>query len=477
MSSLAIVWFRRDLRLSDNPALASALANHDRVLPLFVHAPYEEAPWLPGAASCWWLHHALTDLRSQLGDKLLIRRGDSLTTLLDLIGCTGAEAVYWNRLYEPSIVRRDTEIKTALQGAGVRVASCNAGLLFEPGEVQNRQGGAYRVFTPYWKRLLEFGLPQQATDMPPLEGRALEGRVLEGELLAGLGGCCVDDLGLLPAVPWDQAFPSFWQPSRMGAEARLEEFVATDLRHYAHGRDIPAKEQVSRLSPYLHFGQLGPREVVHACRNTKQAAADFLREIGWREFAHHLLFHFPHTSDAPLDERFAAFRWREDQAALQTWQKGETGIPLVDAGMRQLWATGWMHNRVRMIVASFLTKNLLLSWQTGARWFWDTLVDADLASNSFGWQWTAGCGADAAPYFRVFNPVLQGERFDPRGDYVRLWVPELSHLALKWVHRPWEAPASALRDAGVVLGKDYPFPIVDLKATRLRALEAWGQAK
>jgi deoxyribodipyrimidine photo-lyase len=470
--SLAIVWFRRDLRLVDNPALAAALANHERVLLLYIHAPDEEAPWQPGAASCWWLHHALTDLAAQLKGALLIRAGGSLSSLLYLVERTSAAAVYWNRLYEPAAVRRDTEIKSALSRAGVRVASDNAALLFEPWEVQNRQGGAYRVFTPFWKRLLEFGLPQRPVDVPSLDGRCLE-----GPALAGLGGRSVDDLKLLPALSWDEGLARAWRPTRVGAEARLDEFVACDLRHYAQGRDFPGREEVSRLSPYLHFGQLGPREVVHACRNERHLAADFLREIGWREFAHHLLFHFPHTSDKPMDERFAVFPWRDDGVALRAWQKGETGIPLVDAGMRQLWTTGWMHNRVRMIVASFLTKNLLLSWQSGASWFWDTLVDADMASNSLGWQWTAGCGADAAPFFRVFNPVLQGEKFDPVGDYVRHWVPELSGLPSKWVHRPWEAPEGILRESAVVLGRDYPRPVADLKATRLRALDAWGRVK
>jgi deoxyribodipyrimidine photo-lyase len=300
--------------------------------------------------------------------------------------------------------------------------------------------------------------------------------LVEGEARTALGGLALEELELLPGIPWDRGMTAAWVPSRSAAEARLEEFVATDLRRYAAGRDLPAEEWVSRLSPYLHFGQLGPREVVAACP-TGGEAADFLRELGWREFAHHLLYHFPHTSDAPLDQRFDGFPWRDDEAQLHAWQRGETGIPLIDAGMRQLWDTGWMHNRVRMIVASFLTKNLLLPWQAGARWFWDTLVDADLASNTLGWQWTAGCGADAAPYFRVFNPVLQGEKFDPEGEYVRRWVPTLAGLPAKWVHRPWQAPPEVLASAGVKLGDDYPQPLVDLKATRSRALEAWGRIR
>jgi deoxyribodipyrimidine photo-lyase len=471
--SLAIVWFRRDLRLADNPALAAALANHERVLPLYIHAPDEESPWAPGAASRWWLHHALSDLAQQLGGRLLIRHGPSLDTLEALLAHSGAQAVYWNRLYEPAAIARDSAVKKALRAAGVRAESANAALLFEPWEIANRQGSPFKVFTPFWRRLNEAGLPRAAVEVPAPAAR----RLAQPRLLEGLGGAALDELGLLPELDWDAGIAAAWQPSRAAAEARLEEFLASGVRRYAQGRDRPAANDVSRLSPYLHFGQLGPREVAAACRAVRHDTADFMRELGWREFAHHLLYHFPHTTDAPMDGRFAAFPWRDDMAQLAAWQQGRTGIPLVDAGMRQLWDSGWMHNRVRMVVASFLTKNLLHAWQQGAAWFWDTLVDADLASNSLGWQWTAGCGADAAPFFRVFNPVLQGEKFDPDGAYVRRWVPELAELPAKWVHRPWEAPDQVLVEAGVALDQTYPRPIVDLKATRRRALEAWGTIK
>ena len=471
--SLAVVWFRRDLRLADNPALAAALANHDRILPVYIHAPEEEAPWQPGAASRWWLQHALADLSGQLRGRLLIRQGPSLEALTTLLEDSDAQAVYWNRLYEPAAIARDTAVKQALREAGVRAESANAALLFEPWEIANRQGGPFKVFTPFWRRLVEAGLPRAAVEVTAVEAR----RLVQPRQLDRLDGVGLDALGLLPELDWDAGIAAAWQPTRAAAEARLEEFLASGVRHYAQGRDRPADDHVSRLSPYLHFGQLGPREVAVACRAVRHDTADFLRELGWREFAHHLLFHFPHTSDEPMDERFAAFPWREDAAQLAAWQQGRTGIPLVDAGMRELWATGWMHNRVRMVVASFLTKNLLHPWQLGAAWFWDTLVDADLANNSLGWQWTAGCGADAAPFFRVFNPLLQGEKFDADGAYVRHWVPELADLPAKWVHRPAEAPAAVLEEAGVVLDETYPRPIVDLKATRRRALEAWGTIK
>ena len=465
-ASIAIVWFRRDLRLHDNPALTQALREHDRILPVYVHAPDEEAPWSPGGASSWWLHHALGDLDRQLGGRLLLRHGPSLDTLLALCADVGAEAVYWNRLYEPARVQRDTLVKRALRERGVGAYSFGAGYLFEPWEVMNREGKPFRVFTPFWRALRGIGLPDRP--LPPVDA---SGRLMPAE--SSPGSLALDDLGLLPRVRWDTGLAAAWTPTRAAAEARLDEFVATDLARYANGRDLPARDQVSRLSPYLHFGQLGPREAVAACRG-RSDAEPFLRELGWREFAAVQLYHFPHTAELPMDERFRGFAWRDDPAQLAAWQRGLTGVPMVDAGMRQLWHTGWMHNRVRMIVASFLTKNLLLPWQAGARWFWDTLVDADLASNSLGWQWAAGSGADAAPYFRVFNPVLQGEKFDASGDYVRRWVPELSAMPAKWMHKPWEAPAAVRADAGVRLDGNYPAPIVDLKSSRQRALDRWA---
>ncbi len=470
--SVGILWFRRDLRLHDNPALNAAVAQHRQILPVYLHAPDEESPWTPGAASRWWLHHALVDLSHQLGERLLIQRGSSEACLRELIVRSGATAVYWNRLYEPAIIRRDSHLKKLLRDLGVTVHSYNAALLFEPWEVTNRQGAPFRVFTPYWKHLCAATLPDKPLAAPDLARRLLSRRRIDE-----LGNLAPAGLGLQPRIAWDQGIAAAWQPSRAAAEARLDEFLASDLRHYPQGRDYPGQDRVSFLSPYLHFGQLGPREVAGASRDAGPGKADFLRELGWREFAYHQLYHFPHTSDAPMDPRFEAFPWREDPAQLRAWQQARTGIPLVDAGMRQLWVSGWMHNRVRMVVASFLTKNLLLPWQAGARWFWDTLVDADLASNSLGWQWTAGSGVDAAPYFRIFNPVLQGARFDPRGTYVKSWVPELAKLPDKWLHRPWEAPAPVLTAASLKLGENYPRPIVDLKASRQRALDAWGQIK
>ncbi|MCB1774312.1 MAG: deoxyribodipyrimidine photo-lyase, partial [Gammaproteobacteria bacterium] len=335
--SLAIVWFRRDLRLHDNPALVHALANHQRVVALYIHAPEEDGDWAPGGASLWWLHHALADLDEQLLGRLVLRRGGSVEELTRLVDQAGAAAVYWNRLYEPAAIARDTAIKQDLRARGVEVESFAASLLFEPWRVLNRQGQPFRVFTPYWKHLVAQGLPdnQAAVDKADIASGVVDAA-------AEWSSLPLSTLGLLPTIPWDQGIAAAWRVSRAAAEARLDEFVATELDRYDTGRDLPATEQVSRLSPYLHFGQLGPREVVAACRGAGGVALPFLRELGWREFAAYQLYHFPHTSDQPLDDRFAHFPWRDDPVQLRAWQQGQTGVPLVDAGMRQLWQTGWM---------------------------------------------------------------------------------------------------------------------------------------
>lgn len=475
--STALIWFRRDLRLADNPALCAALEQAERVVPVYIHARDEEGDWAPGEASRWWLHHSLKQLGhdlAALGAPLVMRCGPSLDTLQELLRETGASQVYWNRLYEPDTVRRDTHIKQALQAQGVQVRSFNAALLLEPWVVQNRSGEPYRVFTPYWKACQAQGALDVSLQPRPGPG------VLTAE---GSRSDPLESLGLLPLIPWDAGLAKAWTPGEEGAHTALEAFLDRALADYGEARNLPDRLGTSHLSPHLHFGEISPRQVVHACQRAvaegRHSGADasvkgFLGEIGWREFGHHLLFHFPHTPLQPLEARFEDFPWPpRDDDALRAWQRGRTGLPIVDAGMRELWTTGWMHNRVRMITASLLTKNLLIHWREGARWFWDTLVDADLASNTLGWQWTAGCGADAAPYFRVFNPVLQGERFDPGGGYVRHWVPELKALPDKYLHKPWQAPESVLRGAGVRLGRDYPQPIVDLAASRRQALAAW----
>jgi deoxyribodipyrimidine photo-lyase len=469
----AILWLRRDLRLTDNPALNAALAHGGPVLPLYIDAPESEAPWAPGGASRWWLHHSLAALDQALrqrGTSLLIARGQPLQVLRALCRETGADAVFWNRQYEPAAIARDTEIKTALQEDGIEVHSSNGTLWREPWQIRTGGNEPYRVFTPFWRNLAA-QLPEPRVSAAP-ERMAAPERVPRSLQLK--------DLDLLPSLGWAGEFPAHWQPGEAGALELLAGFVETDLGAYRSQRDLPAVDASSRLSAHLHFGELSPQQVQAATRRGAGDAEPYLRQLGWREFAHHLLYHYPHTAQQPLNPKFAAFPWRhvaDYGDDLRAWQRGRTGIPIVDAGMRQLWRSGWMHNRVRMLVASLLTKNLLIPWQEGARWFWDTLLDASLANNTMGWQWVAGCGADAAPYFRIFNPVLQSQKFDAHGVYIRRWIPELARLPDDALHAPWLAKPAVLAQAGVRLGHHYPLPIVDLAASRERALAAYAQIK
>ena len=422
MSATTIVWFRHDLRLDDNPALAAAAAR-GRIVPVFIWAPEEESPWEPGAASRWWLHHSLTTLAKALdkaGTPLVIRRGPSLEALQTLAREVTATDVVWNRRYEPAVIARDTRIKKALAADGLAAESFNGSLLFEPMQVATKEGRPYQVFTPFWRSLL--GRDEPAAPV----GAA--GRLKPAG--NGIASTPIDSLGLLPAIDWAGTMRTTWTPGEAGAGERLDQFLGGAIGAYGTDRDRPDRLGTSSLSAHLHFGEISPRRIWHAVRAAvggRPAATItggpevYLRELGWREFANHLLYHFPHTASAPLRADYARFPWADDPVGLRAWQRGRTGFPIVDAGMRQLWDTGWMHNRVRMIVASFLVKDLRISWLEGARWFWDTLVDADLAANTLGWQWAAGCGADAAPYFRIFNPTSQAKKFDPDGSYVRRW--------------------------------------------------------
>jgi len=427
MADTTIVWFRHDLRLDDHPALAAA-AVRGAVVPVFIWAPEEESPWEPGAASRWWLHQSLAQLAAALlaaGAPLVIRRGPSLEALRTLARECSATHVAWNRRYEPAVIRRDTAIKQALAADGLTVESHNGSLLFEPMRVATKEGRPYQVFTPFWRALLARAEPDEPVPPP----RKLRSAVAAGA--AARRPLALADLGLEPTIDWAGTMRTTWSPGEAGARRRLDAFRSGAITSYATERDRPDHDGTSGLSPHLHFGEISPRRVWHAVRESVGGAAAaaisggpevFLRELGWREFANHLLYHFPHTTDAPLRADYARFPWADDPVGLRAWQRGRTGYPIVDAGMRQLWATGWMHNRVRMIVASFLVKDLRVSWLEGARWFWDTLVDADLAANTLGWQWAAGCGADAAPYFRIFNPTSQAEKFDPDRAYVGRWA-------------------------------------------------------
>ncbi|ATQ68791.1 MULTISPECIES: cryptochrome/photolyase family protein [Methylosinus] len=472
MTAPLILWFRRDLRLTDNLALAAAATTGAPLVALFILDEDDDPPL--GGAARWWLHHSLVSLTHDLRERglsLTLRRGPSAASLTRLVPETGARAVFWSRVYEPAALRRDGEIETMLRASGVEAQSFSGALLFEPGEIRSAQGRAFRVFAPFWRAaqaIVAPGAPKPA----PTRLRAAPAPRSER----------LEDWGLTPREPdWAGGLRDAWRPGESGARARLDAFVEDGVRDYAAARDFPAKDNVSRLSPHLHWGEIGPRQVWRAIEGADAPRADiaaFLRELGWREFCHHILLDHPSLPEAPLDPDFARFPWAQDDGTLfRAWARGATGYPFVDAGMRQLWLTGWMHNRLRMIVASFLVKHLLLDWREGERWFFDTLVDADLSSNAFNWQWAAGCGADAAPYFRIFNPVLQGEKYDADGAFVRRFVPELARLDAHYIHRPWTAPEQKLREAGVRLGETYPLAIIDLAAARRRALDAFDSCR
>lgn len=464
-----ILWFRRDLRLHDNPALEHAFAAGRPVICLYILDP-AQAGRAPGAASEWWLDKSLRALSAALaerGARLVLRRGDSESELRRLIDETGADAIFMNRLFEPEGFTHDADVAHALKAEGVACHGYNGALLARPGSVLNGSGGPYKVFTPFLKALLA------QIEAPP---HTLGPRDMSGA--PNVDSDDIDDWGLHPRRPdWSGGFD--WTPGEAGAAEALSRFTARGLKIYGKGRDHPAEPGCSRLSPHLHWGEISPWRVVGAARDAAAAgrvpsaeAEKFVAEIGWREFSAHLLHHFPTLPERAFRPEYEAFPWIDDEAAFTAWSRGRTGYPIVDAGMRQLWTTGWMHNRVRMIVASFLIKDLLIDWRRGEAWFWDTLVDADLASNVQNWQWVAGSGADAAPYFRIFNPITQGEKFDPSGAYVRRWIPELKGLGDKWLHAPWTAPPEVLLGADVRLGTDYPKPIVDHAAARDRALSA-----
>ena len=465
MTAPVLLWLRRELRLTDNPALRAALATGRPVIPVFVLDDETPGPWAPGGASRWWLHHSLAALGAELaarGAPLVLRRGRFDFEIARLVAETGAVEVHAGIPTEPWARAAYRTVIDVIAPAKLRCTM--TALLHHPDEIRTQAGTPYGVFTPFGRAVRAHGpiaLPEPAPAHIP-------------------GGAAVasDDLeswGLLPAAPdWAGGLRTAWSPGEAGAQARLGEFVADSLAQYRARRDLPGTDGTSRLSPYLAWGEISPRQVWHASAAPTASGEKFRDEVLWREFAAHLLWHNPTLPDAPLKREFAAMPWRDDAAGLRAWQRGRTGIPIVDAGMRQLWQTGWMHNRVRMIVASFLVKHLMLPWQAGEAWFWDTLVDADLAQNAASWQWVAGCGADAAPYFRVFNPVLQGRKFDPDGAYVRRYVPELAALPDSVIHAPWEAPALVREAAGIRLGVTYPAPVVELAAGRDRALQAFA---
>lgn len=471
-----IVWFRRDLRLSDNPALHAAHSAGARILPVYILDDENAGEWKMGGASRFWLHHSLASLDDSLGGSLVRLKGDARRALRKLVKDTGATAVYWNRCYEPWRIARDKDIKADLKEDGVTAESFNGSLLWEPWDVLKDDGTPYKVFTPFYRK----GCLSKTAPREPLE------KPQNPEFAKHEGSLSLEELHLLPQKPeprWDRKMEQYWEIGEEGAKKAMHHFMDHGLKNYKDGRDLMTGDHCSHLSPRLHFGELSPNQVWYAAKHKGEAEGwtrdldHFHSELGWREFSYSLLYHFPTLPRKNLQSKFDAFPWEKNDTALHAWKHGQTGYPVVDAAMRELWETGYMHNRSRMVVGSFLVKNLLLHWHLGEEWFWDCLCDADLPNNSASWQWIAGCGADAAPYFRIFNPVSQGEKFDTDGKYVRRFVPELKDMPDKYLHRPWEAPDDVLKKAGVILGKTYPRPIVDHGEARDRALSAFQSLK
>ncbi len=472
-----VVWFRQDLRLKDHPALAKAVAEGDAVVPLYILDDDVPGQWRSGGASRWWLHHSLAALSSDLekiGSRLVLQRGSVHEVLPAIAKSVGASAVFTSRMYEPWAVAAEQDLHEILKEKGVELRRFAGSLLKEPEAIQTQTGGPYKVYTPFWRALSSGMSPRKPLAKP--KAVPAPSKWPKSDKLTSWK--------LLPTKPnWAKGFEDAWLPGELGAHKRLKSFLTEAVQGYHEQRNRPDIEATSRLSPHLHFGEISPAAIWYATANAGDAGVNdkdyetFLKELVWREFSAHLLFHFPSLPDTPFRPEFAQFPWKEDKSALEAWQRGQTGYPIVDAGMRELWATGWMHNRVRMIAASFLIKDLLIPWQAGEAWFWDTLVDADLASNSASWQWVAGSGADAAPYFRIFNPITQGEKFDPNADYVRKWVPEIAGLPDKHIHAPWTAPEDALAKAKVTLGETYPHPIVDHAEARKAALAGYARVK
>ena len=463
MSNNCILWFRKDLRLDDNPALLEAI-EHENVIPLFVFDPNIDEYARIGGASLWWLERSLVSLNNQLNNKLRVLVGNSYDLIFNICEDKKIESVYWNRCYEPDRIVVDTEIKTKLKDNNIQVKSFNASLLWEPWKIKNKSGNFYKVFTPFYKRgCLQSDKPRTPLKKPKKNNfLKLDGNFKDYEFKYKES-----------ENKWYAKFKKYWEPSEFNAHNSFENFLATSSEQYAEGRNFPSKKNVSRMSPYLHWGQISPFKLWHDAKNNMKGTSleTFLSELAWREFSYHLLYYYPDINKNNLKPKFNNLKWSNDDDLLDKWKKGETGYPIVDAGMRELWQTGYMHNRLRMVTASFLIKNLLIHWKFGEQWFWDCLLDADLASNSASWQWVAGTGSDAAPFFRIFNPMTQAQKFDKEGVYIRKYVPEIAKLPNKFIFNPWLADKQTLKDSNVELGTNYPFPIIDYTSSRKRALE------
>jgi deoxyribodipyrimidine photo-lyase len=465
---MIIHWFRQDLRLTDNPALFEAV-KEGKILPIYILDEENEEPYKTGMASKVWLHYALKALNSSLDNKLLIFRGNATQIFKELILKFDIKSVYWNRCYEPWIIKRDTELKKQLEQQNILVRTFNGSLLWEPWESLKEDGQPYKVFTPYYKKNSTNLKPRQPLNKP---------KNIDIEII-NVDYPDISYLNLLPSHNWHEPLLKLWDISEQGALDRVHNFIDNGLATYKTDRNFPAKNNTSGLSPYLHFGQISPNQIWYSVKfyELEIDIVNFCTELGWRDFSNNLLYYFPELTNKNLKSQFDKFPWKNNNILLDKWQKGQTGYPIIDAGMRELWQTGFMHNRVRMIVGSFLVKNLMIHWQEGERWFRDCLFDADAANNSAGWQWVAGSGADAAPFFRIFNPVTQGQRFDPEGTYIRKYVPELKNLPNEYLFSPWMAPKDILIKAGVQIGSNYPEPIVDIKSSRQEALDAYASIK
>jgi len=467
---IAILWIHNDFRLHDNLALAEA-AGFDELIPVYIWDERNSNPWKTGGASKWWLHQTLQIFQKrlvELGSDLILLKGPPEEQLKQIAIRSGASTVLWNRSYDPSESNIVKSAQNALHSL-LDFKSLQGNILCSPEELRKKDGSPYLVYTPFWKNFLaKYAVtnPTKKKNLPPLPKEVIG------------TGFCVEDLNLLSDSLWHEAFHKCWKPGEEEALKKVRRFFKKNLQRYNKDRDFPEIEGTSMLSPHFHFGEIHPQQVLRMIADEygdlkkihDPNIIQFMKEILWREFSYHLLQHFPNMPNYPIREMYKSFPWKKNKKGFAAWTKGETGYPIVDAGMRQLWKTGWMHNRVRMITASFLVKHLGISWQEGEKWFWDTLVDADLANNAQGWQWIAGCGVDAAPFFRIFNPIMQGEKFDPTGKYVARWCPELEKLPPKWIYRPWEAPPKELAKANITLGVDYPYPIVDHKEARDQAL-------
>ena len=471
--NINVMWFRQDLRLADNPALTNALKD-GKTLPIFILDDFNSKEHVNGAASKWWLHHSLIKLNKSLKNKLCFFVGNPIDILDEIHKQFEISNIFWSRCYEPWRIKRDKKIKKYFNDQNVNVNTFNGSLLWEPWNIAKKDGTPYKVFTPYYRKgCLNSDKPRMPLPAPNLSNLiSIDNHDLK-----------IEDLELMPKHNWYNKMISLWSPGEEGAHSKIEEFISNGLNNYKEGRNFPSNQNVSQLSPHLHFGEVSPNQVWYRAKTKegklgiKKDLDHFLSELGWREFSFNLLYHFPFLPKENLQKKFDNFPWDNDKDKLKKWQKGLTGYPIVDAGMQELWQTGYMHNRLRMVVGSFLVKNLLLHWHHGERWFWDCLIDADLASNSAGWQWIAGSGADAAPYFRIFNPITQGQKFDPDGKYTRKYLPVLNDMPDKFLFNPWEAPEDVLRSAGVKLGENYPLPIVEIGSSRQKALEAFATTK